>query len=160
MTTDNKVGKEIGRKLSVAELGYDKPAIQQLVLADRENEIFIARFVGMANGLKPYVNQKNETQFGLLGAFEGTGRDGQIADGTLLYLPGYVQDAIAAALSSESDVSVEVAVDVYAYYDADAATSYVFVARNLIEVKNPVVEALKAKVSAMPLPSLPAPAKK
>lgn len=153
------IGEEIGRKLSVKELGWSKAAIQKAVLNDQNAEVFLARFVGLATGTKEFRNQEGEVGFGLIGNFEGTSADGEQKAGTVLYLPGYVQDQIVSVLHSNEDVGVQIGVDVYAHYEEDAATSYVFTARNLIKIENPALEAVKAQVSSLPMPpkALPAP---
>lgn len=155
------IGKEIGRKLSVKELGWDKPAIQQATLNDRENPIHLVRFVGAVTSLKPYKTQDGETGFGLMGAFEGTSSTGETKDGSVLYLPGYVNDAIVAVFNAdESITAIKIAFDVYAKYDADAATSYVFSVNDLLNTGNDTVDEVKEAIKALPMPkALPAPKK-
>lgn len=151
-------GEEIGRKLSVASFGYDKEAILELVMADKANQHFLVRYVGEASGLKPYENDKGEVQFGLLGEFEGTSRDGDVKAGTVLYMPNYITDQIASILERNKEAIVEIAVDIYANFDKESATMYVFTGRNLIKQNNPTVDKIKAQLAGIPLPQqLPAP---
>jgi hypothetical protein len=162
------IGKTIGRKISVAEMGWNKPAIQKAVLTDQENAIFLARFVGVVTGLKPYRtkaegDKPSEVAFGLMGQFEGQNADGETKDGSVLYLPGYVNDMIVAAFNADDTItSIRVAFDVYASYDETSATSYVFTVNDLLNVGSKSVDEVKAEIKALPLPTnkaLPAPKK-
>mgnify|MGYP001459948682 CR=1 FL=1 len=166
--TDQPIGSEIGRKLSVGEMGFDKLTIQGLVASNREADHFLARFVGVVTSLKPYKiregERAGEVAYGLMGQFEGTANDGTVLKGSVLYLPGYANDMVIAAMQSggaEDVVSVRIGFDVYARFDADAATSYVFTVRDLLNTQQTGVEEVKAQIQALPLPSpvaaLPAP---
>lgn len=152
------VGRQLPRKLTIKELGWDKGNIQAAVLADREARIFLARFVGVASALKPYRvkaegDRNGEIAYGLVGEFEGTNHDGEVKIGAVLYLPGYVNEMIAAVLSSNPDASgVRVAYDVYARFDEAAATSYVFDVFDLINVEMDSVKEVKASIAALPMP--------
>lgn len=151
-------GQELGRKLSVGEFGFSKSVIQKLVLDDQENPQFLVRFTGLAHGTKRYVSGKGEETiegFGLLGQFRGVSRSGEEKDGSLLYLPGFLTDMIVASL--DSDQAVRLAIDVYAAYDEDSATSYVYTARNLIPPDTSALDAINEQIKGMALPSLPAP---
>lgn len=152
---DQEIGSELGRKLSVKELGFDKETVLKLVLSDTSKKHFLVRFVGVATGLKPYKIKEGEnagqTAYGLMGTFEGD--TGEVAKaGTVLYLPGYAQDMVANALSIGEDVQVRIAFDVYAKYDKDAATSYVFTVHDLLNNKDANVEAVKEQVKGLALP--------
>jgi hypothetical protein len=152
------IGTEVGRRLSVKELGFDKASILKLVLANELEQHFLARFVGQATGIRPYKikegDRAGEIAFGLLGMFEGTNSDGEVKGGSVLYLPGYVNDMIVAVLQSSEDVaSVRIAFDVYAKYDADAATSYVFTANDLLNTGSVSVDEIKESIKALPMPS-------
>lgn len=154
------IGREIGRKLSVKELGYDKATILETVLADREANHFLGRFVGSVTGLKPYKvkegDRAGETAYGLQGMFEATGGNGNTKDGSVLYLPGYVNDAIVSIFAADEDVSsVKIAFDVYARYDADAATSYVFTVHDLLNTGSESVDEVKEAIKSLPMPSAP-----
>jgi hypothetical protein len=156
------IGREIGRKLSVAEMGWDKPSIQALVIAQQNANHFLARFVGVVTGLKPYKikegDRAGDTAYGLQGQFQATGADGSVRDGSVLYLPGYVNDAIVSIFAADDSVSsVRVAFDVYAHYDVDAATSYVFTVNDLLNTGSQSVDEVKAEIQALPLPSAPVP---
>ncbi len=166
---EQTIGKEVGRKLSVKEMGFDKPTIQKLCIGDQETKHFLARFVGVVTGLKPYKtkaegDRESEVKFGLMGQFEGTNIDGETREGSVLYLPGYVNDAIVSAFSADESISaINVAYDVYAQYDEDAATSYIFTVNDLLNTGNESVAAVKDVIKALPLPkatpALPAPGK-
>lgn len=152
------IGKEIGRKLSVRELGWDKASILEKVIANREAPHFLARFVGVVTGVKPYKikegDRAGEVAFGLMGNFEGSNADGESKDGSVLYLPGYVNDMIVGIMQSADEIiSVRIAFDVYAKYDADAATSYVFTVNDLLNEGSQTVDEVKEAIKALPLPS-------
>ena len=156
------IGREIGRKLSVSEMGWSKPEVQKLVLADQNSNHFLARFVGTVTGLKPYKikdgDRAGETAYGLQGQFEATHADGSTKDGSVLYLPGYVNDAIVSIFAADESVSaVRVAMDVYAHYDETSATSYVFTVNDLLNTGSTTVDEVKAEIKALPLPSAPVP---
>lgn len=151
------IGKEIGRKLSVKELGFDKGSILKIVLANDSENHFLARFVGVVTGLKPYKikegERAGELAFGLMGQFEGSNADGESKDGSVLYLPGYVNDAIVSIFQADESVtSVRIAYDVYAKFDEDAATSYVFTVNDLLNVGSQSVDEVKAEIKALPMP--------
>lgn len=151
------IGKEIGRKLSVKELGFDKGSILALVIANQTENHFLARFVGVVTGLKPYKikegERAGEMAFGLLGQFEGSNSDGESKDGSTLYLPGYVNDGIVAIFQADETVSaVQIAYDVYAKFDADAATSYVFTVNDLLNTGSQSVAEVKESIKALPMP--------
>jgi len=147
-------GQAIGRRISPKEMGYDKEAILKLVLSDTDSEHAIYRVVGIATALKPYKdktdNGDGSVKFGLMGQFEATGVDGEIKTGSALYLPGYVNDMVVAALSMDGNEAVRLAFDIYAKYDKDAATSYVFVARDLLNAGANSVDEIKAEIASLP----------
>lgn len=154
------IGKEIGRKLSVGELGFSKPVVQALVIADQQNKHFLARFVGSVTGLKPYKikdgERAGETAFGLMGQFEASLSDGTVRDGSVLYLPGYVNDAIVAVFQADDSISsIKIAYDVYAAYDESAATSYVFSVHDLLNQGSESVDEVKASIKGLPMPKAP-----
>ena len=157
---ENGPGQEIGRRLSVGEMGWGKENILKAVLDDTEKQHFLVRFVGVATGVKPYKikegDKAGETAFGIMGQFQGTNADGEVMDGTTLYLPGYINDMVVNALSiDDSVVSVRIAFDVYAQYDAKSATSYVFTGRDLIGGQQAGVAEVNEQIKAMSLPSGP-----
>lgn len=152
------IGREISRKLSLRELGFDKGRILETVMGNRNEQHFLARFIGVANGVKPYKikegDRAGEVAFGLMGEFEGSDSDGVTANGAVLYLPGYVSDMITSILQSSEDISgVRIAFDVYARFDEKAATSYVFVVNDLLNTQQAGVEEVKAELKALPMPA-------
>lgn len=160
------IGEEMGRKLSVQSFGWTKDKLLEAVIMDKENDHFLMRVFGKATDLRKYTSRTkgDDGQFlegyGVRGVFECTGSDGEIKQGELVYLPGYITDGIVAAMQSADDVEVEIALDVYARWDKDSSTSYIFVARSLTPRDNSAIDAIKKKVGNQALPSLPAPAKK
>lgn len=151
------IGEEIGRKLSVGEFaGFDKPGIQRLVLNNRDEPHILVRFIGEAIGLKAYNkpaegDREASKGYGFLGEFEGTSASGEVKTGSLLYLPGFIEDRMVAGLEG-GDSRIRIALDVYAVYDEKSATSYVFLARSLIASENPVVDEIKKQLRAVPMP--------
>lgn len=153
-TTNGPVGQELGRKLSVASFGWKKPSIQEAVLADKKGDVFLMRVVGVATSLQPYKDKESgETRYGSRGQFEATGSDGQVMNGSVLYLPSYVQAGIEAALAMEDALGVRIAYDVYAKYDADSATSYTFTVRDLLGEGSASIDGVKDTISGLALPS-------
>lgn len=160
------IGKELGRKLSVKDLGYDKASILKMVLANEAEKHHLVRFVGVVTGVRPYKikdgERAGEIGYGLFGQFEGVSADGVTKEGSTLYLPGYVNDAIVATFQADDTInSIRIAYDVYAAYDADAATSYVFTVHDLLNTGSKTVDDIKETIAALPMPekvkALPAP---
>ncbi len=158
------IGKEIGKKLSVAELGYSKAVILALVIANQTQPHFLARFMGTARGIRPYKDKETGDQkFGLIGEFRGIGADGETLDGSVLYLPSYVNDMVVAAFGDEDVSSIRIAMDVYAEYNEKSATSYSFTVSDLLNESTPGVDEVAEAIKALPMPeatpALPAPKK-
>lgn len=156
-TQDQEIGAEIGRKISVGDMGFDKASILKIVLSDQTASHFLCRIVGVATGVKPYKVKEGERQgeiaFGLQGQFEGMTADGEVKQGVVAYLPGYVNDMVVSALTVSEDVSaVKIGFDIYAEYSDKSATSYVFTVRDLMNSKPAGVEEVKAQIAALPLP--------
>jgi len=153
-----EIGQELGSKLSVATFGWNKAAILQTVLAAQSDRHFLARFVGVATGIKPYKikegERAGEIDYGLQGIFEGHGPDGEVVNGSVLYLPKYVNDMVVSAFSAADDIaSIRIGYDVYAQYQEKAATSYVFSVNDLLNEKPAGLEDVKAVVNALPMPT-------
>jgi len=145
-------GEELGGKISAKELGYAKADIMALVLADRDSEHFLYRVIGQASDVQAYDGEYGEG-FGLMGQFEATTRDGETVIGTTLYLPNIAQNLVVSAVRSGNTAGL--AMDVYAVFDEEAATSYVFKVRSLIEPDRSAIEQLKQQIGSTPLPALP-----
>lgn len=150
-------GQAVGRKLSVASFGFDKTTLAQMCLNEREQRHFLARFIGVVTGLKPYRikegERAGETAYGLQGQFEGVSRDGEALIGSVLYLPGYVNDAVVATFSSSDDISrVSIAFDVYVQFDDTAGNSYVFSANDLLNAGSEAVSEVKTLIQSLPMP--------
>ncbi len=157
-TATGPIGQSLAKKLSVAGLGWDKPALQKLTLGDQTSEHHIARFVGVATAPKPYKvkegDRAGETAFGLLGQFEGTNsHTGETINSAVCYLPEYATEMVIGALTSSDDVqSVKIAFDIYAVYSAKSATSYEFGVRDLLTQGSAGVDEVKAEIQALPMP--------
>lgn len=157
------IGQEIGNKMSVKSFGWTKPVILEAVMKDKENDVFLCRVGGIATGLRKYkipasqVKDGVEDGFGLSGQFVGVGPDGVEVKGSVLYLPRYVHDMVEAALSIGDDVAgVRIGFDIYARYDEASATSYIFVARDLLNEGSSSVDSVKETLFALPMPNSPA----
>jgi hypothetical protein len=157
------IGQELGNKLSVKSFGWDKEHILEAVMANKDADHFLARFGGVATGLRKYKipeGQRKEADddsgFGLSGVFNGTGNDGEVKKGSILYLPKYVHEMVEAALSLGDDVAgVRIGFDIYARYDKASATSYVFVARDLLNEPSASLDSVMEALNQLPMPSQP-----
>lgn len=155
------IGQEIGNKLSVKSFGWDKPALQTVVLNDKETDHFLARMGGVATGVRRYVKPADQVKegedrhgFALVGTFVGVGSTGEEIKGSSLYLPGYINEMVIAALNLGDDVSgVEIGFDIYARYDAKSGPGYVFVGRDILNQGNATVDKVKEAMMALPMPS-------
>lgn len=149
-------GGEIGRQISAKSMGFDKAEILTLVINDKTSDHFLYRVTGVGTGLKPYKikegEKAGEIAFGIQGQFEGVTLDGVVLNGSVLYLPGYANDMVVAALSMPEAVGVKIAMDVYARFDEKSATSYVFTVRDLLNEGAAGVEEVKAQIQALPMP--------
>lgn len=150
-------GREVGTKLSVKSFGFDKEKILELVSKDKNVEVPLVRFTGVATGLRKYKIPANMVKdgvdegFGLSGEFEGQSVDGEIKSGSVLYLSRGAHDMVEAALSLSDDVlAVKIAFDVYARYDKDAATFYVYVTRDVLNSGSSSVDAIKEAIKDVP----------
>lgn len=151
-------GELVGGKISAGSLGFDKKVLQKLCLDDTDGEHFIFRVIGMATDTQAYQikakpGEDAQEGFGLLGTFEATDRNGVVTNGTTLYLPRVAQNLGVSAVHSGSNI--ELAMDVYAKYDEDSATSYVFLVRSLIAPDTSAVDNIKKMLGNTPLPQLP-----
>jgi hypothetical protein len=156
------VGREVGTKLSVKSFGWDKETILEQVMKDKNADVPLMRVAGVATGLRKYKSDYEETGegYGLSGQFKAFGVDGSEKTGAVLYLPKNVHSMVEAALTVGDDVTgVRIGFDVYARYDKTSATSYVFVARDILDEGNSAVDSVMETVGALPAlgaPSAPA----
>lgn len=155
-----RIGQELGNKLSAKSFGWSKGVILEAVMANKTSDIFLYRVGGVATGLRkfkiPVAQQKDgETEgFGLSGMFKAIGADGEEKSGSVLYLPRYVHDMVEAALSVGEDVSgVRIGFDIYARYNEDAATSYVFLARDILNEGNSALDSVVETLDKLPMPN-------
>jgi len=160
------IGTELGRQLSVKSFGWNRSQILEGLMQDKNSDLFLMRVVGIATGVKAFKSrQKNDEGeqmegFGITGNFEGTGPNGEVVPGGKVYLPGYITDSLVSALSDDDDVSVNIALDIYARYDETSGTSYVFVGRSLIPQQNDRMDELKRLVSRVEMPKISGPTNK
>lgn len=153
-----KVGKELGNKLSVKSLGWDKETILEAVMKNKGDDIFLCRIGGVATGLRRYKNPNakdgdDAEGFGLSGTFKAFGSDGTEQLGSVLYLPKYVHEMVEAALSLGDDVAgVRIGFDIYARYDKASATSYRFVASDILNEGNASLDSVVDTLKELPMP--------
>lgn len=161
-TRDATPGELLGGKISAKEVGFSKANILQLVLNERTSDVFLFRVIGQATDLQAYKSkfedrEEEEEGFGLLGQFEATTNSGEVFTGQTLYLPKFAQSMVVGAVKNGNNVGV--ALDIYAAFDEEAATSYVFKVRSLLEPDRSAIDALKKSIGNTPMPALPAPKK-
>lgn len=158
-TETQAVGQEIGRKISAKTVGFDSDRILELVMQNKGTDVPLYRVLGMATGLSEYESSYGDGE-ALIGQFEAETSDGKTFNGSALYLPGYLQQMAVANLKAAGDgAGLSIALDIYARYDGDAASKYVFVGRSLVAPDTRAVDAIKAQIGNTPIPALPAPAK-
>lgn len=158
-------GREVGTKLSVKSFGFDKAKVLETVLTDKEAEFPLVRFVGIATGLRKYKIPANQVKdgvdegYGLSGDFTGQSIDGEVKAGNVLYLNRAVTDMVASQMELNDDVAgIKIAFDVYAKYNVDAATSYVYVTRDVLNESSPNLDAMLKGLEGVPALGAAAPA--
>ena len=132
------------QKLSVATLGWRRGDIEA-VLADipKSGEVLLCRIAGIVTGVKPYVDQKQEIQYGLKGQFKGMSAKDNFVDQTvsgICYLPSGIQAMLEGELAKAQDdknggskgATITFAMDVYAFNENNQA-GYSFRGENLLE---------------------------
>lgn len=148
------IGKEIGCKLLVKELGFDKKFILVYVFVNMQENYFFVCFVGVVIGLKFYKIKEGdcvgEFVFGFMGQFEGNNVDGEVKDGSVLYLFGYVNDVIVSIFQvDEMVLFVCIVYDVYVKYDEDVVMFYVFIVNDLLNVGLQFVDEVKVEIKVL-----------
>lgn len=147
------IGKEVGTKLSAKSFGWDKESIQEAVFANKDTDVPLFRVYGVATGLRKYKSDMEESGegYGLSGQFQGQGIDGAEKTGAVLYLPKSVHGMVEAALTVGDDVTgVRIGFDIYARYDKTSATSYVYVARDILDEGSSSLDQVAETVKALP----------
>jgi hypothetical protein len=153
------IGTKLASKLSVQTFGWDKETIMTAVMADKEKPVFLMRVLGSANGLKPYKGKQqpdgkmSPDGFGFLGNFRCIGPDNDTVNGAQLYLPKYIESMMGAALSDEDTSAVEFAFDVYAEYNAKAATLYQFTVNDLTGKAQSALDEMQESLKELPMPN-------
>lgn len=148
-------GKVVGIKLSAKSFGWDKETILRTLMKPEweGKELPLVRYAGTATGLRKYKSEYADggEGFGLSGEFLGIGSDlapkPERQDGSVLYLPGNVHAMVEAALDMSDASAVRIAFDVYAVYDKDAATSYVFMTRDVLNQGSTSADDILAQVA-------------
>jgi len=149
-------------KITARDLGFDKPTIQELVFGNKETLIPLFRVIGVMTDKKSYVDSNSgDVGFGLKGQFEATNiHNGETFGAAVCYLPSMAANMVIAAfdMAKEEDpkANVRMAFDVFAKYDAKAATSYVFGVTPLTD-PNRIDALAELRTQAGDLPALPAP---
>jgi hypothetical protein len=156
---------QLVRKISAKTMGWSKEIIQEQVILKKNDAILLYRVVGIATSTrsgKSKFDDRDEAQdwLALLGNFEGTSSlTGEVFRAGVCFMPNYVCDLVAGQLDSgDEHASVRFAYDIYAKWDKQSATSYVFFAEPLMEP--PADDPLKSLSAAMPaMKGLPTPEK-
>ena len=131
------------QKLSIATLGWKRGDIET-ALQDipRSGEILLCRVAGIVTGVKPYVDQNQEINYGMKGQFKGMSSKDNFADASVsgvCYLPSGIQAMIEGELAKAQDegaggskgATITFAMDVYAFNDSNKA-GYSFRGENLL----------------------------
>lgn len=145
--------------ITTARIGFDKPAVQELVLANKKAKHDLFHVVGQATkatvkSSKDYED-KESIEFG--GSFLAVNaKTGEQFKSGKLYLPSVVEAEFAAEVMNNG--LVEVALTIFAEYAEKAATSYVYNVKSYGKENNSAFERLTALIPGMSK-LLPAPAK-
>lgn len=145
--------------ITTARIGFEKAAVQELVLANKKAKIDLFHVVGQATkatvkSSKDYED-KESIEFG--GSFLAVNvKTGEQFKSGKLYLPSVIEAEFAAEVMENG--LVEVALTVFAEYAEKAATSYTYNVKSYGKENNSAFERLTALVPGM-AKLLPAPAK-
>lgn len=160
------------RKISARTVFGSKADIQALVLADRTKAHPLFRVGGNVRRTRTGTTKdraeetdgakadnprdKMRDWTALIGTFRALKTDGTVYQSAVCFLPNYVTDMITAQLSSDDDAGVDFVGDLYAKFDDNSATSYVFEfdMRSTIETAERIGAMLGAGIGR----ELPAPA--
>jgi len=162
MASNNQKSEIAGlMKITVSEIGLEKPVLQGLVEQCKGKETAFCRIVGQATGMKSGTTDKGEyVKFS--GLFQATNylhpeidyRSGKlilppVASGTLEGMLGSAQAEIKGA-EGASGAAVVFAFELTVKGDTTAAVGYVFGMRSLVKGKDPL-EKLFAELPAIPV---------
>lgn len=146
------------KKLSTRTVFGSKADVLKLIVNDDKEPTnrFMYRIFGQARG---YVSGSSRFQdkdepsnwTALAGEFEAVNADGEVFMAAICFLPAYVTGPIVEALKQEGGGSVEFGFDIYARYDSQAATSYIYLAEPLRKAgeKSPLDE-MRTGFKALP----------
>lgn len=163
MASNNQKSEVAGlMKITVAEIGLDKPVLQSIVEQSKGKETAVCRIVGQATGMKAGSTQMGEyVKFS--GLFQATNyltpeidyRSGKlilppVASGSLEGMLGSAQAEVKGSEGATGG-AVVFGFEITVKGDATAAVGYVFGVRSLLKGKDPL-EKLFAELP--PVPSL------
>ncbi len=156
---ENVHGANMLTKMSVKTIKC-KP---KMAAADLDNkQLWIARFTGIARGIKEAIGNDGDTVYGLTGNFKGRNIEtGDEFTSGVLYLPSGIQESyleqLDTLLQKDKNSSLILGLDVYAEPSASKA-GYGYSARQLIQGEaDPFAEVNALLSAAKDIPALPAP---
>ena len=130
------------KKISLRTVFGSKSDIQELVLRDRQAEHLLMRIIGFANGTREAKSREvgddgeKITSVGLVGEFEATNlQTGEVFSSAVAWLPQMAVDAVAGQLGDEDAQRVGFAFDIGVKYAEQSATSYEFIVKPCVEMK-------------------------
>lgn len=142
---------ELVRKVTLKTMGLDKATLLKLVMTDEKSDHAVARIIGRVTRCEPVTTDQG-TSVRFKGIFKGINLlDGSVYQGASCFLPKSAEELVEGALAGDDKIkSIDVAFDIAVRYDADAATSYVFVTVPLVEpeTENDPLAILERKLPA------------
>lgn len=133
------------RKITLKTIGA-QPDFEKLMKAEGK-KMSLAHIFGVITRSKP--GQSDLGAFvKFLGQFKAVNTaTGEIFESAAIILPRFLEEQLYGALPAEGAGNVEFAIELSAKYDKDAATKYVYEARNLLPLKeNAQMKELESRV--------------
>lgn len=126
------------KKISTRTVFGSKADVLKLIIDDEKNPVnrFLYRVYGQAKGYVSGTSRfsdKDEPSnwTALAGEFEAVNSNGEIFYAAICFLPAYVTGPIVEALKEDGNEGIEFGFDIYAKFDATAATSYIYLCEPL-----------------------------
>lgn len=156
MATKEKAAEPL-RKITIKTvMKLDKAEIMELCMKDKKAAVELCKIFGIAGRTTPGESDHGQfVRFG--GQFKAVNlMTGEVFKAPAAIFPAFFEEELASALTG-SAAPVEFAATFSAKYDKDAATSYVYLAENLIEPQgaSEAMMTLEAKLAgnkALPSP--------
>lgn len=142
---------EAMRKLTIKSVcGLDREQLLEMVMKDKQKVFPLVKIYGVVTRTRP-----GESDFGDFVRFIGQFRavdmaTGEVKAAPVVILPKFLEDELAGALAGGAK-DVQFAVQIGVKYDKTAATSYVYMADNLIEPsQNDALTAIEQRMGIAP----------